>query len=105
MVIRRGPALAFLARNPELPQSLCFAVHRIEKLLAGIDPRGARYPLAAPHRMVLRLSATVETDPANQNDAEGDGGSFEALLKDSRGLHGITVSTYFDYSVQAGLPS
>ena len=40
MVIRRGPALAFLARNPELPQSLCFAVHRIEELLAGIDPEG-----------------------------------------------------------------
>lgn len=105
MVVRRGPALAFLARNPELPRSLCFAVQRIEKLLAGIDPRGARYPLAGPHRMVLRLSATVETDPANENDAGGDGGSLEALLKDSRALHGITVSTYFDYPVEAGLPS
>ena len=34
MVIRRDPALAFLARNPELPRSLCFAVHRIDELLS-----------------------------------------------------------------------
>ena len=40
MVIRRDPTLAFLVRNPELPRSLCFAVHRIEQLLSGIDPEG-----------------------------------------------------------------
>lgn len=105
MVIRREPALAFLARNPELPQSLCFAVRRIERLLAGIDPRGARYPLAAPHRMVLRLSATVETEPSSETGPGGDAVSLEALLADSRALHGITVATYFDYPVEAGLPS
>ena len=105
MVIRRGPALAFLARNPELPRSLCFAVHRIDELLAGIDPRGARYPLAAPHRMVLRLSAAVEAGPANEEDSEKDRGPLEGLLRDSRALHGITVATYFDYPVETGLPS
>ena len=105
MVIRRGPAVAFLARNPELPWSLSFAVQRIEKLLAGIDPRGARYPLAAPHRMVLRLSAAVEADPADGEDPGEGRGPLEELLNDSRALHAIIVATYFDYPVETGLPS
>ena len=106
MVIRRDPALAFLARNPELPRSLCFAVRRIEALLTGIDPRGARYPLAPPHRMLPRLSAAVEADPGGGGgDSAGGRGSLEGLLGDSRALHGVTVATYFDYPVEAGLPS
>ena len=105
MVIRREPALAFLARNPELPRSLCFAVHRIEELLSGIDPRGARYPLAAPHRMALRLAAAVETDAGNE-EGSGDGpSSLEGILGNGRALHRITAATYFDYPVEVGLPS
>ncbi len=105
MTIRRDPALAFLVRNPELPRSLCFAVRRIGKLLEGIDPRGARYPMAAPHRMALGLSAAVV---AEGNGGEGSGDvrdSLEKLMRDGRTLHGIVGATYFDYPVEAGLPS
>ena len=105
MVIRRDPALAFLIRNPELPRSLCFAVRRIEQLLSGIDPRGARYPLGAPHRTALRLAAAVETDLGNGGDGGNGRRFFEALLGDSRALHEITMAAYVDYPVEAGLPS
>ena len=109
MVIRRGPALSFLVRNPELPRSLCFAVHRIEELLSGIDPGGARYPLAAPHRIVLRLAAAVETDLRGDDEANGETNgetnSLQILLREGRTLHDLTVATYVDYPVETGLPS
>ena len=106
MVVRRDPAMGLLVRNPELPRSLCFSVHRIEKLLSGIDPRGARYPLAAPHRMALRLAAAVETTDLRHSENASEGrSSFEGLLGDGRSLHELTVATYVDYSVEEGLPS
>ncbi len=105
MVIHRDRALTFLIRNPELPRSLCFAVRRIRRLLADIDPWGARHPLAAPHRMALRLSAAVEADPGDEAEDSGGRGVLDALMRDGRALHGICVATYFDYPVEAGLPS
>ncbi len=106
---RREAPLAFLVRNPELPRSLRFAVHRIETLLGGIDPRGARYPLAAPHRMAIRLGATVEIDPADERAAgtAGDPGSgaFATLYRDGRTLHNLIMATYVRYPVEEGLPT
>lgn len=104
--VRRESAIGFLVRNPELPRSLRFAVHRIEQLLSGIDPRGARYPLAAPHRMAIRLAASVEMDPGDEDQAPGgEPDSFSVLLRDSRQLHDLIMATYVNYPVERGLPS
>ncbi len=111
MVVRRESVLAFLVRNPELPRSLRFAVHRIGELLSGIDPAGARYPLAPPQRMALHLAAAVEMDPhGDESRREGDGGadggdSFGTLLRDSLTLHDLVMAAYVDYPVEEGLPS
>lgn len=105
ILVRRESALAFLVRNPEVPRSLRFAVHRIERLLAGIDPKGARYPLAAPHRMAIRLAATVEMDLGGDDpDPEGENGSFADLLRDAHKLHDLVMATYVNYPVEQGLP-
>lgn len=110
MVVRREPALAFLVRNPELPRSLRFAVQRMGELLSGIDPAGARYPLAPPHRMALHLAAAVEMDPhGEETHGEGHGAagsdSFNALLGDSRALHDMIMAAYVAYPVEEGLPT
>lgn len=106
MVVRRESVLAFLTRNPELPRSLRFAVHRIGELLEGIDPRGARYPLAPPHRMALHLAASVEMHPhGDEDERRGADGAFSALLADSMKLHDLTMAAYVDYPVEEGLPS
>ena len=104
--VRRESAIGFLVRNPELPRSLRFAVHRIERLLAGIDPRGARYPLAAPHRMAIRLAATVEMDlGAEEGESDSENESFKALARDGRRLHDLIMANYVHYPVERGLPS
>lgn len=106
MVVGREAALAFLVRNPELPRSLRFAVHRIGELLAGIDPRGARYPLAPPHRIALHLAASVEMNPhGEERGREHPGDGFRALLSESLRLHELTMAAYVDYPVEEGLPS
>ncbi len=106
ILVRRESALGFLVRNPEVPRSLRFAVHRIEALLAGIDPKGARYPLAAPHRMAIRLGATVEMDlGGDEGESIDDNGSFAALLQDARKLHDLVMATYVHYPVERGLPT
>ena len=104
--VRRESAIGFLVRNPELPRSLRFAVRRIEQLLSGIDPGGARYPLAAPHRMAIRLAATVEMDLGDEDRTEGgEVEPFPVLLRDSRKLHDLIMADYVNYPVERGLPS
>ena len=106
MVVRRDSALAFLVRNPELPRSLRFSVHQIGELLAGIDPRGARHPLAPPHRMALHLAASVEMSPRDgRGKGEDVGDTFSALFADSLRLHELTMAAYVDYPVEEGLPA
>lgn len=106
MAVRREGALAFLVRHPELPRSLRFAVRRIGDLLAGIDPEGARYPLAPPHRAALHLAATVEMNArGDEGDGDGAGDTFGALLSESLTLHELTMAAYVDYAVDEGLPS
>ncbi len=84
MEIHEQEVLNLLIRNPELPYSLRFAVGRIDQALTGIDPSGARYPLAAPHRMALRLMAAVEV------------AAMEEITKDARALHGLIQSAYIE---------
>ncbi len=104
--VRRESAIGFLVRNPELPLSLRFAVRRIERLLAGIDPAGARYPLAAPHRMAIRLAATVEMDLGDENgELSSEDASFATLLRAGRQLHELIMADYVHYPVERGLPS
>ncbi len=103
--VDRREALGLLTRDPELPRSLRFSVQRIEDLLAGIDPMGARYPLAAPHRMALRLTAAVEIAPSGPPEETDGGDFFHSLGNDSRTLHHYTMSAYVTHSPAAGLAS
>ena len=114
MTVHRQEVLHFMIRDPEVPRSLRFAVHRIEELLLGIDPLGNRHPLAPPQRMALRLAATVEADadkiPSSAGTArqqeQGAGESFFwRLAQDGRTLHDLIMSAYVDYPVAEGLPS
>ncbi|WP_419161499.1 alpha-E domain-containing protein [Candidatus Palauibacter sp.] len=94
--LQREAVLGFLIRNPEISHSLRFATERIDAMLRGIHPGGARHPLAAPHRLVLRTAASLEA-----SDASG----FSSLIKDSWDLHDVIMATYVDYPVTARLPS
>ena len=109
----RESVLGFLMRNPEVSRSLRYATDQIESKLAGIDPAGARPPLAPPHRMGLRLAATLELglrggrrgrDPATGERRDGEG-VFRSLTRDSRTLHDLVMAAYVDYPVTARLPS
>ena len=92
----RDDVLGFLIRNPGVARSLRFATDRIGGLLRGIDPIGARHPLAGPHRMVLRMAASLEVE-----DVSG----FEGLIRESWALHDVLMATYVDYPVTVGMPS
>ncbi|MCY3698093.1 MAG: alpha-E domain-containing protein [Gemmatimonadetes bacterium] len=114
LTLHRGSVLGFLMRNPEVSRSLHYAIGRIESTLRGIDPAGGRPPLAAPHRLTLRVSAALELDPGEAEaapdaaDAASDAASgevFGLLTRDSRTLHDLVQATYVDYPVTAGLPS
>ncbi len=118
LTLRRGSVLGFLMRNPEVSRSLHFVTGRIEAALRGIDAAGARPPLAAPHRLVLRMAAALELAPgdadAPPDDADAPRGEpddaasgeiFGSLARDSRTLHDLVQATYVDYPVVAGLPS
>ena len=111
--VSAASAIGFLVRNPELPRSLRFSVRRVDELLAGIDPSGARYPLATPHRMAIRLAATVEMDLGNEGregaagagDARArDAEAFAALHRDGCRLHDIIMREYVHYPIEQGLP-
>ncbi len=95
LVASRETVLSFLIRNPEVARSLRFATSRIEETLRGIDPVGSRYPLAPPHRMALRLAASLEA--ADEADDE--------VAQAGRNLHFLIMAAYVDYEVTAGLPS
>lgn len=92
--VRRNEALRLLTQDPELPRSLRFSVQRIEELLAGIDPVGARYPLAPPHRLALRLTAAVEMELTGLSEETPAGDFFLSLGADSRTLHELTMAVY-----------
>ncbi|MXW55822.1 MAG: alpha-E domain-containing protein [Gemmatimonadales bacterium] len=111
LTLQRSSVLGFLMRNPEVSRSLHYATDRIESTLQGIDPAGGRPPLAAPHRLALRISAALELDPGEADaapdaapDAEA-GEPFGPLTRDSRTLHDLVQATYVDYPVTAGLPT
>ncbi len=113
MTVRRSAVLQCLVRDPEVPRSLRFAIHRIDEMLLGIDPLGSRYPLGRPQRTVLHLAAAVEADVdlhggagAEPEQAEGARRSlFPQLARDGRALHDVIMATYVDYPVAEGLSS
>ncbi len=112
MTVRRAEVLDFMIRDPEVPRSLRFAVHRIENLLQGIDPLGNRHPMAPPHRMALRLAALVEANvgglvPVGAGGPERgqlEEGIFDQLAGDANTFHDLVISAYVDYPVAEGLP-
>ncbi|WP_425153017.1 alpha-E domain-containing protein [Candidatus Palauibacter sp.] len=105
LALRRGAVLGFLIRSPEVARSLRFATDRIDGLLRGIDPIGARHPLAAPHRLVLRMAASLEMDLATDEPEAEAVSIFETLTGGSRELYEVLLETYVDYPVTTGLPS
>ena len=111
LTLRRSAVLGFLIGNPEVSRSLRYATDRIEVALLGIDPAGGRPPLAAPHRMVLRMAAALELEADEDVDAvesESPAESrkvFRTLTRDSRTLHDVIQATYVEYAVTAGLPA
>ena len=97
MAVRREKVLDLLIRNPEVPRSLRFCVQRVGDLLAGIDPKGARYPLAPPHRAALRLAAAVEIEAPDRAAEPGGVSFFAALERDGAALHDLILGSYVDY--------
>lgn len=104
MTVRRAKVLDLLIRNPELPRSLRFCVQRTGDLLAGIDPKGARYPLAPPHRTALRLAAAVESEEPDHAAEPGDAGFFSTLERDGAVLHDLIMGNYVDYPALGAAP-
>lgn len=96
--VEKKEAVSLLTQDPELPRSLRFSVQRIEELLAGIDPVGARYPLAPPHRMALRLTATVEMEPAGLSAESAAADYFRSVENDARTLHDLTMAAYVTHT-------
>ena len=103
MEVHQHQVLAFLIQDPELPRSLRFAAQLVREMLDGIDPVGARYPLAPPHRMALRLAAAVEVEAVG----EGEGGDSSRFLRsfrsDSCRLHELTMASYVDFPLTGGV--
>ncbi len=105
MRVSREEALVFLARDPELPRSLRFSSRRIEEMLAGIDPVGARYPLAPLHAMALHLAATIEIEAARISAEADPAGFFRAVARDVRALHDLVMASYVHRSLAEDLPA
>lgn len=103
MEVRQEEVLAFLVQDPGLPRSLRFAVNRIEEMLAGIDPAGARYPLAPAHRTSLRLAASLEVETLDGARGGSPLRFFHAIGSESRRLHDVTAASYLDHTQVEGL--
>lgn len=95
--IERQQALRLLTQDPEVPRSLRFAAQHITQVLAGIDPVGARYPMAAPHRMALGLTASIEVEPAGLSGEDAE--FFRSVGQDGRVLHDLTMAAYVTHSL------
>ena len=102
MEVRQEQVLVFLVQDPELPRSLRFSVHLIEEMLAGIDPAGARYPLAPPHRMALRLAAALEVENLDGERGRDSVRFFRAIGGECRKLHELAVTAYLDFPLAQG---
>ena len=102
MEVRQDQVLVFLVQDPELPRSLRFSVHLIEEMLAGIDPAGARYPLAAPHRMALRLAAALEVENLDGERGRDSVRFFRSIGGECRKLHELAVVAYLDFPLAQG---
>ena len=103
MEVRQEQVLVFLVQDPGLPRSLRFSVNFIEETLAGIDPAGARYPLAPPHRMALRLAAALEVESLDGARGGDPFRFFQFVGGECRKLHDLTVSAYLDHTRYEGL--
>lgn len=103
MDVRQEQVLVFLVQDPELPRSLRFSMRLIEEMLAGIDPAGARYPLAPPHRMALRLAAALEVENLDGERGRDSVRFFRSIGSDCRKLHDLAVTSYLGFSPVGGL--
>ncbi|MCY3808249.1 MAG: alpha-E domain-containing protein [Gemmatimonadetes bacterium] len=112
MTVRGREAMHFMLHDPEAPRSLCFVVRSLEALLTGIDPLASRHPLAPPHRMVLRLAATLaagagaplETDETEGGTDRAEGELLRRLAADGAALHDLIIYAYVAYPITKGLP-
>ena len=105
MEVRQEQVLVFLVQDPGLPRSLRFALHYIEEMLAGIDPAGARYPLAPPHRMALRLAAALEVENLDGERGRDSVRFFRSVGSECRKLHDLAVAAYLEFPFAEGLDS
>lgn len=102
MDVRQEQVLVFLVQDPELPRSLRFSMHLIEEMLAGIDPAGARYPLASPHRTALRLTAALEVENLDGERGRDSIRFFRSIGSEARKLHDLAMAAYLDFSPSGG---
>lgn len=102
MQVRQEQVLVFLVQDPELPRSLRFSLHLVEEMLGGIDPAGARYPLAPPHRMALRLAAALEVENLDGERGRDSVRFFRLIGSECRKLHDFTVNAYLEFPFAAG---
>ena len=102
MEVRQDQVLVFLVQDPDLPRSLRFSVHLIDEMLAGIDPAGARYPLASPHRMALRIAAALEVENLDGERGKDSIRFFRSIGSECRKLHDLAVGAYLDFSPAEG---
>ena len=103
MEVRKEQVLVFLVQDPELPRSLRFAVQHVEEMLSGIDPAGARYPLAPAHRMALRLASALEVETLDGARGGSPLRFFHTVGSECRKLHDVTMASYLDHTRVDGI--
>ena len=102
MEVRQEQVLVFLVQDPDLPRSLRFSVRLIEEMLAGIDPAGARYPLAPAHSMALRIAAALEVESLDGTSGGDPLRFFQLIGNECRKLHDLTMTAYLDQNRYEG---